>query len=196
MHYFHVAQLHFGAKQSSWYICTSCFSPQTISILSSIQRHSLIHLHVTFHLSSFPLPGHIESCDDPDNSQISLLVAPGGPGNSSALSLLPTFQGHKLTHCPLCEGPLGRRDCWSLTCCYSTTMSFPSLWWPFYWFCTFWLMDASYITSSLLVHTFAWLAQQDGSVLEAPGAAAGTAGWRSICLLSPLISTVTVTVLH
>lgn len=58
-------------------------------------------------------------------------------------------------------------------------------------------MDASYVTRFPLVHTvFAWLAQRDGWVLEAPGAAAGTAGWRSICLLSPLISTVTVTVLH
>ena len=58
-------------------------------------------------------------------------------------------------------------------------------------------MDASYVKPLPLVHTaFAWLAQRDGWVLEAPGAAAGTAGWRNICLLSPLISTVTVTVLH
>jgi len=58
-------------------------------------------------------------------------------------------------------------------------------------------MDVSHEKPLPLVHTaFAWLAQQDGWVLEAPGADAGTAGWRNICLLSPLISTVTVTVLH
>lgn len=68
------------------------------------ERDGLIHLHVTSHLSNFPLPGHIESCDNCNNSQISFLMAPGGPGNSSALSLLPTFQGQKLTRCALCEG--------------------------------------------------------------------------------------------
>lgn len=58
-------------------------------------------------------------------------------------------------------------------------------------------MDASYVNPLPFVHTvFAWLAQRDGWVLEAPGAAAETTGWRNICLLSPLISTVTVTVLH
>lgn len=163
------------------------------------EQDSLIHLRVTSHLSSFSPPGHIQSCGDHNNSQgTAFLMAPGSPGNSSALSLWPTFQGQKLTYCSLCEGSLGRSDCWSLTCCYCSTMSFPSLWWPFYWLCPFgWLTDASHITPFLLVHTaFAWLAQWDRWLLEAPGAAAGTTGWRNICLLSPLISTVTVTVLH
>lgn len=38
-------------------------------------------------------------------------------------------------------------------------------------------MGASCVNPLPLAHTaFAWLAQQDGWVLEAPGAAAGTAG--------------------
>lgn len=42
-------------------------------------------------LSSFPLPGHSGTCDDHNNSQeLYFLTAPGGPGNSSSISLLPT----------------------------------------------------------------------------------------------------------
>lgn len=130
---------------------------------------------------------------------IHFLRAPGGPCKSSGLSLLPASHLCRVENTlhstwirfgeeRLLEFDLLLLQFFALSHSLLTTIM--ALW-------PFWMAAGCHKQSSFPSHTaFALLAQGDGWVLEAPGAASGTAGWRNICLLSPLISTVTVTVLH